>query len=69
MFALFQQNGIEIWVTALSGALEFPVYGVSEGDDPRVCPSIGMALDVAGISGPLARTITTIIPDELKELA
>jgi len=34
---------IEIW--AVDG--EFYVYGVTQSGDPRVCPSLGMAREIA----------------------
>lgn len=41
---LIEKRGqIEIW--GVDG--EFYVYGVTQGGDPRVCPSIGMAREIA----------------------
>lgn len=43
MQLIFKNGPIEIW--SVDG--EFYVYGVTLGGDPIVCPSIGMAHEVA----------------------
>ncbi|MEH2476219.1 hypothetical protein V1281_002611 [Nitrobacteraceae bacterium AZCC 2161] len=43
MRLVFKQGPIEIW--SVDG--EFYVYGVTNSGDPRVCPSMGMAMEVA----------------------
>lgn len=40
---IHKHGAIEIWQV---GA-EFFVYGVTMGGDPRICPSLGMAYEVA----------------------
>jgi hypothetical protein len=45
MKMLYKNGAIEIW--EVDG--EFYVYGVYRSGDPRVCPSLGMAREVAGI--------------------
>lgn len=43
MTLVFKNGPIEIW----SVGDEFFVYGVTTGGDPVVCPSIGMAHEIA----------------------
>jgi hypothetical protein len=38
---------VEIWEVTESYGPDFYVYGVTENGDPRVCPSLGMAREVA----------------------
>ncbi|MBN9051561.1 MAG: hypothetical protein J0H78_19045 [Rhizobiales bacterium] len=50
MIRLIEQHGaIEIW--QVDG--EFYVYGVTDSGDPRVCPSLGMAREVAAQPAPM----------------
>lgn len=48
---LIEKDGkIEIWEmpsTEAEGEMDYFVYGIYENGDPRVCPSIGMAHEVA----------------------
>ncbi|WP_161494823.1 hypothetical protein [Bradyrhizobium canariense] len=43
MRLIFRSGPIEIWAVDS----EFYVYGVTRGGDPIVCPSLGMAYEVA----------------------
>lgn len=47
MALLFKNGAIEIWSVNESWGVDFYVYGVTASGDPRVCPSIGMAYEVA----------------------
>lgn len=51
---LIEKRGqVEIWEAPLPGKaneFEYLVYGVYESGDPRVCPSKGMAYEVAAFS-------------------
>jgi len=38
---------VEIWEVTESYGSDFYVYGVTENGDPRVCPSLDMAREVA----------------------
>jgi hypothetical protein len=45
---LIYRNGtIEIWSVTESWGTDYLVFGVTVGGDPRACPSIGMAYEVA----------------------
>ena len=47
MTKLIEKRGrIEIWQVGD----EYFVYGVTSGGDPRVCPSLGMAREIAAAS-------------------
>lgn len=45
MRLLFKNGPIEIWAVTEAWGTEYYVYGVMS--DPRVCPSLGMAYEVA----------------------
>lgn len=45
MQLIFKQGQIEIWAVSEAWGMDYWVYGVSR--DPRVCPSLGMAREVA----------------------
>ena len=47
MRMIFKQGLIEIWEVAEAWGFDYYVYGVTASGDPRVCPSIGMAYEVA----------------------
>lgn len=38
---------VEIWAVPESWGTDYLVYGITSSGDPRVCPSIGMAHEVA----------------------
>lgn len=40
---------IEIWEIREAYGFDYYVYGVTVGGDPRVCPSLGMAREVAAL--------------------
>lgn len=44
---VFSQGHIEIWEVTEGGITEWYVYGVMASGDARVCPSLGMAYEVA----------------------
>lgn len=47
MKLIFKNGPIEIWEVSERWGVDYYVYGVTVGGDPRVCPSIGMAYEVA----------------------
>lgn len=47
MTLIFKNGAIEIWSVQESWGTDYYVYGVFASGDPRVCPSIGMAYEVA----------------------
>jgi hypothetical protein len=47
MTMIFKNGPIEIWRVGEPWGVEFYVYGVTQSGDPRACPSIGMAFEVA----------------------
>ena len=47
MILIFKSGSIEIWQVSEAHGFDYYVYGVTQGGDPRVCPSIGMAYEVA----------------------
>jgi hypothetical protein len=49
MKLIHKQGNVEIWHDV--SADEYYVYGVTQSGDPRVCPSIGMAREVASCAG------------------
>ena len=45
---LIEKRGkIEIWAVEQKWGTDYYVYGVTQNGDPRVCPSLGMAREVA----------------------
>ena len=50
MFLIFDANNslIQIWANRESYGWEFFVYGLTASGDPRVCPSLAMACELAG---------------------
>lgn len=45
---LVERHGkIEIWQAPQPWGMDYYVYGVTQSGDPRVCPSLGMAREVA----------------------
>lgn len=47
MELIFKNGNIEIWAVTESYGVDYYVYGVMASGDPRVCPSLGMAYEVA----------------------
>lgn len=47
MALIFKRGNIEIWAIEETWGTDFYVYGVTISGDPRVCPSLGMAYEVA----------------------
>lgn len=47
MKRIHRSGRIEIWEVRESYGRAYFVYGVTAGGDPIVCPSIGMAFEVA----------------------
>lgn len=62
MKQLYKNGKTEIWGFYSDGVFEFGVYGVYDSGDPRMCPSIGMALDAAGVSGDDAKAVLAQLP-------
>lgn len=44
---ILKHGAIEIWSVTESCGVDYWVYGVTDSGDPRVCPSLGMAREVA----------------------
>lgn len=44
---IFKQGRVEIWEVSEGIGIEYYVYGVTQSGDPKVCPSLGMAQEVA----------------------
>lgn len=42
-----KRGNVEIWEVNEPWGAEYYVYGVTPSGDPRVCPSLGMAREVA----------------------
>lgn len=47
MTLIYRRGSIEIWSVAEPWGVDYYVYGIYAGGDPRVCPSLGMAYEVA----------------------
>lgn len=47
MRIIYRSGRIEIWEVTEPYGSDYYVYGVTNGGDPIVCPSIGMAREVA----------------------
>lgn len=45
MTLVFKRGTIEIWSVSESWGTDYYVYGVTA--DPRVCPCLGMAMEIA----------------------
>lgn len=45
MWLIFKNGPIEIWEVSESHGFDYYVYGITR--DPRICPSLGMAHEVA----------------------
>lgn len=49
MAMIFKSGAIEIWQIKEDYGFDYYVYGVMASGDPRVCPSLAMAREVAGV--------------------
>ncbi len=47
MRLIYRRGVVEIWEVSEVWGTDYYVYGVYEGGDPRICPSLGMAYEVA----------------------
>jgi hypothetical protein len=47
MTLIFKVGDVEIWRVVEAYGADFYVYGVMTGGDPVVCPSLGMAREIA----------------------
>lgn len=47
MRLIHKSGPVEIWAVNMPWGIDYYVYGVSLNGDPRVCPSLGMAYEVA----------------------
>lgn len=47
MALIYRNGGVEIWKVAEAWGFDYYVYGVTLSGDPRVCPSEGMAHELA----------------------
>lgn len=45
MRLIYKRGDVEIWAVSEAWGTDYWVYGI--GRDPRVCPSLGMAREVA----------------------
>jgi hypothetical protein len=48
---VYRDENTEIWSIAEDWGVDFYVYGLFDSGDPKVCPSIGMAIEVAASCG------------------
>ena len=50
MFLIFDADNsrTQIWASCESYGWDFFVYGLTRSGDPRICPSLGMACELAG---------------------
>lgn len=48
MRLLYKKGKVEVWEVQESYGLEYYVYGYYHSGDPKVCPSLGMAMEIAG---------------------
>lgn len=44
---VYRDRKIEIWAVLYPWGTDYYVYGVTASGDPSVCPSLGMAYEVA----------------------
>jgi len=47
MRLIMRRGKIEIYEITESYGVEFYVYGVTNNGDPKICPSLGMAMEIA----------------------
>ncbi|WP_338632111.1 hypothetical protein [Afipia carboxidovorans] len=47
MMLIYGNGAVEIWKVSEAWGFDYYVYGVTLTGDPRVCPSEGMAFEVA----------------------
>ena len=47
MRLIYSNGKIKIWAVNETWGTDYYVYGVHDSGDPRVCPSLGMAYEVA----------------------
>ena len=47
MKLIYRRGSIEIWSVFETWGTDYYVYGVYGSGDPRICPSLGMAYEVA----------------------
>lgn len=47
MRLIYKSGPVEIWEVTEQHGSDFYVYGVTIGGDPIICPSLGMAREVA----------------------
>ncbi|WP_298107443.1 hypothetical protein [Bradyrhizobium sp.] len=49
MWLIYKSGRVEIWAIQETWGTDYYVYGVYESGDARVCPSLGMAYEVAAL--------------------
>lgn len=47
MQLIYRGERVEIWAVIEAWGIDYYVYGIYSSGDPRVCPSLGMAYEVA----------------------
>lgn len=47
MQLIYRNGRVQIWAVKEAWGIDYYVYGVLSSGDPRVCPSLGMAYEVA----------------------
>jgi hypothetical protein len=52
MMLIYRNSPVEIWRVIEAWGFDYYVYGVMLSGDPRVCPSEGMAFEVAAAGLP-----------------
>jgi hypothetical protein len=47
MTLIYQHGRIAVYAVREAWGLDYWVYGVTDSGDPRVCPSLAMAMEIA----------------------
>jgi hypothetical protein len=47
MELIYKNGTVEIWAVTEAWGVDYYVYGVTRSGDPKVCPSLGMAREIA----------------------
>lgn len=47
MVKIYEVGKVSVWAVTEAWGTDYWVYGVTNSGDPRVCPSHGMALEIA----------------------
>lgn len=47
MRLVYKKGKVEVWEVKEEWGMDYYVYGVYQSGDPRVCPSLAMAMEIA----------------------